>query len=192
MLLTDRNFNTSFYDPAGGGDPILYQHLFLNPYICSLTLCIPMSQEFKFDKFKNQYKQLYPNNEVPRNEFLIWFIGFTEGDGSFVISKTRNVLQFVISQSIKDPTILDFIKKELGFGQVIKQGKRVLRFIVQDINNIYLIILLFNGNIILPSRKKNFKDFLDNFNDKINKKKIKEKEIINFQMSEILPSLNNN
>nr|AJF36655.1 cytochrome c oxidase subunit 1 and subunit 3 fusion protein [Gefionella okellyi] len=27
-LLTDRNFNTSFYDPAGGGDPILYQHLF--------------------------------------------------------------------------------------------------------------------------------------------------------------------
>jgi cytochrome c oxidase subunit I len=28
MLLTDRNFNTSFYDPVGGGDPILYQHLF--------------------------------------------------------------------------------------------------------------------------------------------------------------------
>ena len=28
MLLTDRNFNTSFYDPQGGGDPILYQHLF--------------------------------------------------------------------------------------------------------------------------------------------------------------------
>nr|AFI23514.1 cytochrome c oxidase subunit I [Coridius chinensis] len=28
MLLTDRNFNTSFFDPTGGGDPILYQHLF--------------------------------------------------------------------------------------------------------------------------------------------------------------------
>jgi len=28
MLLTDRNFNTSFFEPAGGGDPILYQHLF--------------------------------------------------------------------------------------------------------------------------------------------------------------------
>lgn len=28
MLLTDRNFNTTFFDPTGGGDPILYQHLF--------------------------------------------------------------------------------------------------------------------------------------------------------------------
>jgi len=28
MVLTDRNFNTSFFELAGGGDPILYQHLF--------------------------------------------------------------------------------------------------------------------------------------------------------------------
>nr|UTN43108.1 cytochrome c oxidase subunit 1 [Pectinopygus varius] len=28
MLLLDRNVNTSFFDPTGGGDPILYQHLF--------------------------------------------------------------------------------------------------------------------------------------------------------------------
>jgi cytochrome c oxidase subunit 1 len=28
ILLTDRNFNTSFFDPSGGGNPVLYQHLF--------------------------------------------------------------------------------------------------------------------------------------------------------------------
>ena len=49
--------------------------------------------------------------------------------------------------------------------------------------NIYLLILLFNGNIVLPSRKTKFKLFLDNFNNKIYKGKIKQSSI--FPLNEI-------
>lgn len=199
MLLTDRNFNTSFYDPSGGGDPVLYQHLFLNPNTILISLNFTLStiedfKEFKFEKFLNQYKNCYPNTKIsPSNEFLTWLIGFTEGDGSFVITKTKNNLQFVITQSTEDIAILNYIQNSLGFGKVIKQGKRTSRYIVQDIVNLHLIVLLFNGNLILPTRKKLFKDFLEVFNQKIIKGKIKNSNLkpVEKQKSLILPSLNN-
>ena len=67
---------------------------------------------------------------------------------------------------------------------------------VQDIKNIYLLILLFNGNIVLHSRKTKFNLFLDNFNNKIYKGKIKQSSIfplneIKLINSNILPSLHN-
>jgi len=201
MLLTDRNFNTSFYDPAGGGDPILYQHLFLNPntILFSANLTISTIKDFKdfnFENFLNLYKVHYERPaalQQPSNEFLTWLIGFTEGDGSFVVTKTKNNLQFVITQSTDDIAILNYIQNNLGFGKVIKQGKRTSRYVVQDITNLHLIILLFNGNLILPTRKKNFKDFLDIFNQKVLKGKIKDSKIkpVEIQKSKILPCLNN-
>jgi len=195
MLLTDRNFNTSFYDPAGGGDPILYQHLFYKPYITTYLSSVFLIKNtefrtfFNFEQFYFFYKEKYGNNKIPSSKFLTWFIGFVEGDGSFVIAKRNNEMQFVITQSTEDVNILYLIQEELGFGKVIKQGKRTSRFIVQDLANIHLLILLFNGNLVLPTRKKIFITFLENFNMKINKGKIKNIKSIKIILSEILPSL---
>ena len=78
----------------------------------------------------------------------------------------RNDLQFVIIQGEANKEILEKIRSELGFGSIYKQGKRGYRYIIQKREEIELIILLFNGNVVLPSRKTQFHAFLTQYNQK--------------------------
>ncbi len=176
MLLTDRNFNTSFYDPAGGGDPVLYQHLFLTNTMFSVFSinCFDKETEinrekssFNFSSFYSNYEKRFPNSNLPDKSFLVWFIGFTEGDGSFIIN-SRGTSVFTITQSSKDVQILYRIKEILGFGRVIKQGAKTSRFIVEDLANVKLLIYIFNGNLVFPSKHCNFSLFLKAFNNRSN------------------------
>ena len=182
MILTDRNFNTSFYDPAGGGDPVLYQHLFLREkdYIClsAILTNAPLKTErecktFNFTPFYSKYRENYPNLEAPSIEFLEWFIGFSEGEGSFILSK-RGDLAFVVTQSTTDVQSLNYIKEKIGFGKVIKQSikQKTHRYVVQDIKNLFLICLLFNGNMVFPTRNAKFLIFLSSLNEKLLKKNL--------------------
>lgn len=171
MLLTDRNFNTSFYDPAGGGDPVLYQHLFylINIFLLTIycyhvysssTKHLKMVDSFDFKEFEKVYKNNYPENNIPTTEFLQWFVGFTEGDGSFIITNRGDPV-FVITQGTEDVQVLHFIKDTLGFGKVIRQGVTTSRFVVQDKKNAFILIYLFNGNIVSPSKLEQFSSFVN-------------------------------
>jgi len=181
MLLTDRNFNTSFFLPAGGGDVVLYQHLFLNPNEkerCKNTF-------FNFNAFRELENGKYSKvDEV----FLQWFVGFFEGDGSLTLNN-RNEITFVVTQATEDVQILVYIQEQLGFGTVIKQGSRTSRYVINNLEDLYKILLILNGNIVLPSRQKRFTQILEVFNVKVTKN-IKKKKIDRIEAisSKIVPT----
>ena len=161
MVLTDRNFNTSFFEVAGGGDPILFQHLFsrdillVNLLALTILVLIPrtravsarvkinklnlsfklnyslLTNKFDFSNFYLKFTNYLPNNILPSEKFLTWFIGFTEGEGLFIVNN-RGDLSFVITQSTLDIQILEFIKETLGFGKVIAQSGHTSRYVTQN------------------------------------------------------------
>ena len=99
------------------------------------------------------------------NTFKYWFIGFTEGDGSFIINK-NGYLEFKITQSSIDAQILFYIKKELGFGSVLVQDKKnkTHHFRVRDQKGILKLIEIFNGNLYTERKINQFKLWLEAFN----------------------------
>jgi hypothetical protein len=97
----------------------------------------------KFETFNKH------SNKLISNEWLTWFIGFSEGDGAILTTKGK--ARFVLTQ--KEGTILYHIQEVLGFGTV-RQFNGFYRFIVTDPQSILLLVYIFNGNLVLPYRQK--------------------------------------
>jgi hypothetical protein len=99
------------------------------------------------------------------SDFLFWFRGFSEGDGSFIINKD-GYLEFKITQSSSDAQILFLIQNNLGFGSVSIQDKinKTHHFRVRDQKNLLKIINIFNGYLITSSNIYKFSLWLNAYN----------------------------
>ena len=113
---------------------------------------------FNFSNYKERLVSHKKSGKID-TAFLQWFVGFSEGDGSFIVSKGR--LFFIINQ--KEEKILHRIRTELGFGKVSTYNA-YSRFIVADRDNIERLIHLFNGNLVLQKTYIRFGFWLQGWN----------------------------
>jgi LAGLIDADG endonuclease len=118
----------------------------------------------------SDYTKVKPNHIQKIDiHFLEWFIGFVEGDGSFIVgtptAKKRKTISFCINQ--KDSKLMYKIKKKLGFGIVttfVQNNETYHRYAVYGIQNITRLIHLFNGNLLLNKVNTRFQLWLTEYN----------------------------
>lgn len=149
-----------------------------------------IKNSFDFLLFYKEYSKRYSGKEPPDSLFLEWLLGFSEGKAEFRLVK-KGDLSFVITLPNYDVKVLIFIKERLGFGSVTVDSpkKKNHQYIVQDFDDICLLTLLFNGNMVLITRKARFDCFLSFINERLVKKNMK---VINISTNRVSPFLENN
>lgn len=128
-------------------------------------------------RFFHQRLSVYSNNlnklfnvRDPKNNFNFekWLIGFTDGDGSFIIYKTKNTysLAFKISQHKYNKRILYYIKKKIGAGNVNEEkNTNMAQYSVYSREKLKrYIIPIFDKYPLLSRKYFNYKRFKEVFN----------------------------
>jgi len=113
----------------------------------------------QWQKNKNYLGSSETIRETSIND-IWWFIGFVEGDGSFIVSKDhmgKTRLFFIINQ--KDPRVLWKVKSILGIGKVSKYNN-FHRYVLTKHDHILFLIYLFNGRLLLNKTNERFKLWL--------------------------------
>jgi hypothetical protein len=112
---------------------------------------------FDFSNFNKCNKK-----NVLNPDFLAWFVGYSEGKNCFLTDEVTDYQTFLLIE--KDPKILLYIKKNLGFGTVKKKVNTEPEYVyrVSDLKSIIKLIYLFNGNLQLKTSYYNFYSWFRN------------------------------
>lgn len=108
-------------------------------------------------------QRLVTNQKLVTNEreFLEWFIGSFEAEGSFLFWTEKKKTRFRIEVSQQDKDLIYFIQKQFGFGKVgaikPKKGNPYWRYGIEDLSSLLQMIDLLNGNLILQKKRVGFK-----------------------------------
>ena len=176
-ISTFNSENLIGYVQSAGNISFMYLSLLVNPKNFGKKTENSSSEttretSFNFEEYRNVSGK---NSDEISDDWLTWFIGFSEGDGAFLVGKD-NRLNFVLTQ--KEIAILNHIHETLGIGRVKTYGS-FSRYRVDDQKSMLVLIALFNGNLVLNKRKVQVKkNWLDTLN-------------IEQRNNNVLPTLNN-
>ena len=106
------------------------------------------------------------NNEKKRlsfdTEFLQWFVGFTDAEGSFWINlKNNSEVHFVfqITLHIEDSAVLYYIRDKLDIGLVTIQGKTCSYRVHAFQTIVEILVPIFDQYPLLTHKQLNYKDW---------------------------------
>ena len=94
-------------------------------------------------------------------KFNEWFIGFFEGNGSFNINYKSNRCLLIINQ--KDIKVLVYIKDSFKIGS-LKKYNGINRLTISSKEDMYYVINILNGNLILNKTNERLKLWISFYN----------------------------
>lgn len=143
-------------------------------------------RDFIYNEYLMKFMEYRPYHYVPTPEFLDWFLGYFEGRGKFIFRKNL----IAVELRAQDERFIVYLHSKINVGTIraISLKKGIYRWQTKKVREVYLLCLLFNGNLVFPENALKFKAYLEKVHKSLffkNEKRIK------FNRECVLPKFNN-